>query len=345
MTSSRPYLAHFKNCLVLLAGAALYGCAGDGPLPAESTGAFAQIQTNIFNQHCLSAGCHNAQALAGGLNLTEGASYASLVNVVPQNPVAASAGLLRVTPFEPDNSFIIVKLTGPAPGEGTRMPQGMDPLPQSDIDEIRQWILSGAPAGNTPVPSGSTTPVGATPTDMPPPTVTAPPTDTAPPTVGDTATVTPTLVNTPTVTETVTGTPPATGTFTATATVTETPSPSPTPTETGTPSLFAQIQMTIFNPTCIEAFCHDLRGMSGGLVLVEGQSYANLVNVEPQNVPARDAGLLRVQPFNPDNSFLVVKVEGPTDPAMGLRMPSGRPPLSAEQIQLIRDWISQGATE
>src|SRR4029450_535747 len=105
MTSSRPYLAHFKSCLALLAGAALFGCAGDGPLTSESRRPFAHIQTNLFNQHCLSAGCHNAQALAGGLNLTNGASYASLVNVVPQNPVAASAGLLRVQPFAPENSL------------------------------------------------------------------------------------------------------------------------------------------------------------------------------------------------------------------------------------------------
>ena len=84
--------------------------------------------------------------------------------------------------------------------------------------------------------------------------------------------------------------------------------------------------------------------MSGGLVLVEGQSYANLVNVEPQNAAAQQAGMLRVIPFNPDNSFLVVKLENPTL-AMGSRMPLGKLPLSADQIQLIRNWIAAGAPQ
>jgi hypothetical protein len=118
--------------------------------------------------------------------------------------------------------------------------------------------------------------------------------------------------------------------------------PSATPSPTATSGAFQEIQTTIFNTTCTGAFCHDVQGMSGGLVLVEGQSYANLVGVEPQNAAALQAGLLRVDPGNPDNSFLVVKVEGPPI-AMGSRMPLGETPLTADQIQLIRDWIAAGA--
>jgi hypothetical protein len=332
-----PPFALLRRCAALLALVSIYGCAGDGPSPQEISGEFAQLQRNIFNQHCLAAGCHNSQSQGGGLDLSDGVSYDELVNVVPENPAAASAGLLRVEPFDAQNSFLLIKLTGPGAGQGARMPQGMNPLAQSDIDAIRQWILDGAPRGNsTAVPTASATPV---------PTDTAPPTETPPPSVTHTPTISPTAANTATATITVTGTAPATSTPTATATITETPSPSPTPTATATPGLFAQIQTTIFNQRCIDAFCHDLRGQSGGLVLIEGQSYAELVGVQPENVPARDEGLLRVEPFDPDNSFLVIKVEGPTNPAMGLRMPSGGLPLTAEQIQLIRDWIQQGATE
>ena len=35
------------------------------------------------------------------------------------------------------------------------MPQGMDPLPQSDINLIRSWILDGAPPGGTVVPDAN----------------------------------------------------------------------------------------------------------------------------------------------------------------------------------------------
>jgi hypothetical protein len=210
------------------------------------------------------------------------------------------------------------------------MPQSMNPLPQSDIDEIRQWILNGAPPPGTLVPTAPATPT---------------PTESAAPTATATDTVTPTPANTGTPTVTVTGTAPATSTPSATGTVTETPSPSPTPSETSTPSMFQQIQTTIFNPTCTGAFCHDVQGMAGGLVQVEGVSYGNLVGVQPSNAPARAAGFLRVDPGNTENSFLLLKVMGPMNPVYGLRMPSGGMPLSADQIQLISDWIASGAAE
>ena len=267
-----------------LVAAALYGCAGDGPPPQSAGGAFDQIQTEIFNQNCLGAGCHNAQFQAGGLNLTAGASYDQLVDVLSVNPVAQSQGLLRVDPFDPDSSFLVIKLTGPGEGEGTRMPQGEDPLPQSDIDMIRSWILDGAPPGGTVAPT-------ATPTESP----------TATP--SETPSITPTPVDTATATATVTGSAPPTSTVTDTPTITPTPSDSPSPSPTPTLSLFGQIQTTIFNQTCTEMFCHDSIGMSGGLVLLEGQSYGNLVDVPPQNAAALARGLLRVTPDDPDNSF------------------------------------------
>jgi hypothetical protein len=307
-----------------LAIALLYGCAGTGPAPEDPVNWFDQLQQRIFDQHCLAAGCHNAQARAGGMDLSPGASYDQLVNVAPDNPAALKAGLLRVDPFAPDNSFLIVKLTAPGNGEGSRMPLGMDPLAQSDIDSLRAWILAGAPRTGTPPPTGRPTP--------PPPTAT----DTVPPSPTESATVTPTPVDTATATATVTGTAPPT----STPTVTPSPSPSPSPTPTG--SLFEQIQTTIFSTTCVDAFCHDAVTMSGGMVLVEGQSYDNLVGVTPQNAAAAAAGFLRVDPGNPDNSFLLVKLDTPA-PVFGSRMPFLKEPLSATQIALINDWIAQGA--
>ena len=299
----------------------MYGCAGDGPPLSTATSAYDVIQQQIFNQHCLSAGCHNATAQAGNLNLTAGVSYGDLVNVTPDNAVAAANGLLRVEPFNPDNSFIIVKLTGPAPGEGTRMPQGMAPLSPSDIAMIRDWIADGAP------PPEGTAVATATPS--------ASPTETLTPTAVDTPTITPTPVDTGTPTPTVTGTPPPT------ATASQTPTASPT--LTPLPWL-PRIQETIFNPSCAIMFCHDKATASGNLVLTADESYADLVNVAPDNAVARNRGLLRVVPDDPAQSFLIVKVTQPPR-GEGSKMPLTGTPLTAEQIALLTGWIEAGAPE
>ena len=300
------------QCTALLALVLSAGCAGSGPPPTTSTGQFDDLQRNIFDVHCLSAGCHNSQSQAGGLNLTAGVSYDQLVDVAPTNPAALSAGLLRVEPFQPNDSFLLVKVTAPASGEGSQMPFGMDALSPTDVAAIRAWIVAGAPRGSNPSPSPSAVP-------------------------SSTATVTSTPAATNTATATVTGSAPPTSTGTAT------PSPSPSPTATPTQSLFGQIQTTIFSTTCVDSFCHDASGMSGGLVLTEGQSYGNLVNVSPQNAVALAEGLLRVAPGDPDHSFLVVKLAGPPLVSLGSQMPLGKDPLSEAQMQLIRDWISAGA--
>ena len=82
--------------------------------------------------------------------------------------------------------------------------------------------------------------------------------------------------------------------------------------------------------------------MAGNLVLDADHAYAQLVGVEPFIDTARAAGLLRVDPGHPENSFLLVKLEGPP-PDQGSRMPLTGPLLSATaEIRLIRDWIAQG---
>lgn len=144
MRRANVRLLHALSCLVL---AQSVGCAGDGVTPVPATAEFDVIQRQIFDQSCLSAGCHNAQSQAGGLNLSPGVSFDNLVAQVPDNMAARDQGLLRVEPFVPDNSFLLTKLTDPGPGEGTRMPRGAAPLPASEIELIRDWILNGAPPG------------------------------------------------------------------------------------------------------------------------------------------------------------------------------------------------------
>ena len=91
----------------------------------------------------------------------------------------------------------------------------------------------------------------------------------------------------------------------------------------------------IFSSRCTE--CHVGAAAPQGLRLDAANSYANLVGVASNEVPS----LQRVEPGDPDNSYLVQKVEGTA--AIGSRMPLGGSPLSDAQIELIRRWISEGA--
>jgi hypothetical protein len=74
--------------------------------------------------------------------------------------------------------------------------------------------------------------------------------------------------------------------------------------------------------------------------LSDGQAYANIVNVQ-----SNESSLLRVKPSEPDSSYLVHKVQGTQSSVGGSggQMPLGGTPLSQEQINLIRQWITDGA--
>jgi hypothetical protein len=98
---------------------------------------------------------------------------------------------------------------------------------------------------------------------------------------------------------------------------------------------FQQIQDTVFTPICTQ--CHIGAGAPHGLRLDAANSYALLVNVASDEVPT----LERVNPANPDQSYLVQKIEGHA--AVGGRMPLGQSPLPQDRIDLIRSWIAAGA--
>ena len=66
-------------------------------------------------------------------------------------------------------------------------------------------------------------------------------------------------------------------------------------------------------------------------------SFANLVGIPSTEVPELD----RVEPGDPDNSYVVQKIEGTQ--AVGAQMPLGGPPLPQEQMELVRQWITDGA--
>ncbi len=100
---------------------------------------------------------------------------------------------------------------------------------------------------------------------------------------------------------------------------------------------FASIQANVFTPVC--APCHSGAGAPQGLRLDAAASYAALVGMPSSEVP----GLLRVEPGDPDSSYLVQKLEGRA--SVGGRMPLNQPALPQATILVIRQWIQDGALQ
>jgi hypothetical protein len=117
----------------------------------------------------------------------------------------------------------------------------------------------------------------------------------------------------------------------------------PTPDLTPT---FSSIQRDIFTaadstgrPACTG--CHtnaNGRTPSGGMVLAGDQAYDQLVNF----VSVRKPGAVRVIPGDPENSYIIQKIEGRPG-IVGARMPLNGPYLSDGQILIIKRWIETGA--
>jgi hypothetical protein len=113
-----------------------------------------------------------------------------------------------------------------------------------------------------------------------------------------------------------------------------------------TPNLqptFSSIQQEILNTTdasgrlaCVN--CHNGNAFVPGN-FTGANAYAALVNARSVEKP----GLVRVAPGDPENSYMVHKLEGRAD-IVGVRMPRGTGPyLTDGQMLVIRRWIAEGA--
>jgi len=152
------YLARkgISSTLLLLPLWILAGCtAGNGegldenggviPVSPPVVSDFQQIQDTIFTPICTA--CHIGANAPRGLRLDAANSYALLVNVASSEV----PGTLRVSPGNPDASYIVQKLQG-TNSVGARMPFGGPYLSQAQIDLVRGWIAAGA------LPAASGTP-------------------------------------------------------------------------------------------------------------------------------------------------------------------------------------------
>ncbi len=100
---------------------------------------------------------------------------------------------------------------------------------------------------------------------------------------------------------------------------------------------FTRVQNEVFNGNCVIAGCHAALGAQKGMNLSPGASYANIVGVPSAEMP----GLSRIQPSDPDRSYLVKKLRGDAD-ITGVRMPDGGS-LSPAGVKLVIDWVRRGA--
>ena len=98
---------------------------------------------------------------------------------------------------------------------------------------------------------------------------------------------------------------------------------------------FDSIQANIFEPLC--EHCHSGANAPVGLRLDAANSYALLVGVASGERP----NILRVAPGDPNNSYLIQKLEGTA--GVGERMPAGLPAVPQADINIIRQWITDGA--
>jgi hypothetical protein len=95
----------------------------------------------------------------------------------------------------------------------------------------------------------------------------------------------------------------------------------------------ASVQANIFTPTCAVVGCHTGANAMLGLNLDAGESAASLINIPS----FYGMMLVRLVPGDPDNSFLIQKLEGTT--MLGGRMPLNGPYLQQVTIQVIKEWI------
>ena len=99
---------------------------------------------------------------------------------------------------------------------------------------------------------------------------------------------------------------------------------------------FQSIQDNVFTPICVR--CHSGGAAPEGLQLDAAHSYTLLVGVPSTEVPS----IQRVNPGDPDSSYIVLKLEDA--PASSARqMPFGGPYLPQATINVIRQWITNGA--
>jgi hypothetical protein len=126
-------------------------------VPPDDEVSFANDVQPVFDRRC--TGCHNPISHTGGLDLTEGNSYAMLVNVPTSTgcrqevPDSVRVATCDTPPCDPSLSMLWAKTKPDAPppdGRRCRAPMpfgspGLGEICGWDFHFIERWIIAGAP--------------------------------------------------------------------------------------------------------------------------------------------------------------------------------------------------------
>lgn len=113
------------------------------------------------------------------------------------------------------------------------------------------------------------------------------------------------------------------------------PSTTPDPGQQASLSKLSEIQAAVFSQNCTSSGCHGTSNNQANLLLTDGNSFSNLVNVQSVLFPQYK----RVVPGNSSQSLIIKILKGEVSP----RMPLNREPLPADLIDSIAAWIDKGA--
>lgn len=116
-----------------------------------------QAVAAIVIPNCAIGGCHDATSTTHGMDLTTADKiYIAWVNK-PGFDHCTGREVPRVVPGNPDNSLVLVKITGEAVCPlSQRMPlPPRDMLTAEQIQVIRSWVVAGAPSDRPEVDGGS----------------------------------------------------------------------------------------------------------------------------------------------------------------------------------------------
>lgn len=140
----RTSLAAATTALLALA-ACLPAPEVGGPAPDSgvAAGRFSELMANVIVPRCASDACHGGVPAHEPPGLAPEIAYGELVDAM-----SFQAPLAQVVPFDPANSYLVLKIRGTAHtvgGVGSPMPIGDVGLDEADIQAIEAWIANGAP--------------------------------------------------------------------------------------------------------------------------------------------------------------------------------------------------------
>jgi len=119
----------------------------------------------------------------------------------------------------------------------------------------------------------------------------------------------------------------------------------PLPTEPGgeepppADATFTRVQTEVFSVSCALSGCHAGSAPTAGMDLSAGAAYGNIVGV----TSTERGDLKRIEPGDPNRSYLVKKIRGDSDITGGTMPLIGS--ITTGQRQLVIDWVRRGAPQ